>query len=307
MRTAVVRIGLVLGAHDGPLARLLPLFRLGIGGRVGSGDQWMSWIHIDDVVELLSFALENETVSGVLNAVAPEAVTNSEFTAVLGRALGRPTPFPVPALALRIAFGEMAQLLLGSQRVRPVRAERLGFEFRYPGLSAALTNLCTDNAELIEREQWVPRPIEEVFPFFSDPTNLEKLTPDFLQFRVLKSSTSQIGEGTVIDYRLRLHGVPVSWRSRIEEWTPGRRFVDVQLRGPYSHWRHEHDFESRSGGTVVRDRVRYRVPFGAIGQLAAGWLVRRDVDEIFRYRRSRLDRLFPDRRAGSDREGRLAS
>jgi len=292
VRTVAVRIGVVLGRDGGALRPLLPLFRLGLGGRIGSGQQWFSWIHLRDLVALLRFAIENPAVSGVVNGVAPEPVTNTTFTAELARALHRPALLPVPAWALRAAFGEMSQVLLGSQRVLPRRAEQLGFGFRHPSLRSALDDVCADSSQELLVEQRLARPPAQVFSFFSDPGNLEKITPDFLRFRILGMTTPQVGDGTLIDYDLRLHGVPVRWQSRIESWTPDRSFVDVQTRGPYAAWHHTHEFEPDGGGTIIRDRVRYRLPFGALGEVAAGWLVGRDLDAVFDFRRRRIQELM---------------
>ena len=292
VRTVAVRIGVVLGRDGGALRPLLPLFRLGLGGRIGSGRQWFSWIHLRDLVALLRFAVENPEVSGVVNGVAPEPVTNATFTAELGRALHRPALLPVPAWALRAAFGEMSQVLLGSQRVLPRRAEQLGFAFRHPTLRNALEDVCADSSQELLVEQRLARPPAQVFSFFSDPGNLEKITPEFLRFRILGMTTPQVGDGTLIDYALRLHGLPVRWQSRIESWTPNRMFVDVQTRKPYAAWHHTHEFEPDEGGTIIRDRVRYRLPFGALGELVAGWLVGRDLDAVFDFRRRRIQELM---------------
>jgi ligand-binding SRPBCC domain-containing protein len=140
-------------------------------------------------------------------------------------------------------------------------------------------------------EQRLARPPEQVFPFFSDPANLEKITPAFLRFHVLGMTTAHIGDGTLINYALRLHGIPLRWQSRIESWKPNRMFVDVQTRGPYTLWHHTHEFEPDDGGTVMRDRVRYRLPFGALGDLIAGWMVRRDLEAVFDFRRQRIQEL----------------
>jgi hypothetical protein len=148
------------------------------------------------------------------------------------------------------------------------------------------------NEYVLEAEQWVPRPLEELFPFFAKAENLETLTPKFLGFRVLKMSTPAIEKGTLIDYRIKVHGVPMGWTTLIEEWTPGKSFVDTQLKGPYSFWHHTHSFESKDGGTMLRDRVRFRLPLGFLGDFFGGWLVRRDVTEIFAYRRATIERLF---------------
>lgn len=160
-------------------------------------------------------------------------------------------------------------------------------------LSSAPRFSRSGNETILETEQWIPRPVSEVFEFFSRETNLETITPPFLGFRVVKMSTPKIQEGTLIDYRLKIHGVPVGWRTRIENWQPGVQFVDTQLKGPYSLWHHTHTFEAKEGGTLMRDRVRFRVPFGPLGDLVAGWLVKRDVRQIFEYRSAVIEKLFP--------------
>ena len=138
-----MRIGIVLGRDGGVLGRMLPLFRLGLGGRLGSGRQWMSWIHVDDLVALFVSALADDAVTGVLNGVAPRPVTNAEFTRTLAAALARPAILPAPAFALRLALGEMATLLLASQRVvANAAALARGFRFEYAELTSALADLC---------------------------------------------------------------------------------------------------------------------------------------------------------------------
>jgi uncharacterized protein len=140
IRVVSLRFGMVLG-QGGALAKLLLPFRLGVGGRLASGEQWMSWIHIDDVVSLIQFAMENTALQGSVNATAPGPVTNDEFTRRLAAALHRPAIFPVPALALKLVFGEMSEVLLDSQRVLPSVAKSAGFRFQYADLRAALENL----------------------------------------------------------------------------------------------------------------------------------------------------------------------
>jgi uncharacterized protein (TIGR01777 family) len=142
IRVVHARFGVVLSAKGGALAKMLTPFILGVGGRLGSGRQWMSWIAIDDVVGALRHAVSTPALVGPVNAVAPNPVTNAEFTRALGDALGRPTIFPMPAFAARLAFGEMAdELLLTGQRVAPTRLVATGFEFRDPTLSGALRRL----------------------------------------------------------------------------------------------------------------------------------------------------------------------
>lgn len=144
MRVVKARIGLVLAPEGGALARMAPPFRLGVGGKLGDGRQWMSWIHADDVIGLLLFAARTDGFSGALNVVAPQPVRNEEFTHALGRALGRPTLLAVPRVALKLAFGELGGALLESQRVLPARAQSAGYVFRHaelePALRACLTH-----------------------------------------------------------------------------------------------------------------------------------------------------------------------
>jgi uncharacterized protein (TIGR01777 family) len=142
IRVVNLRIGPVLSPKGGALAKMLTPFRMGVGGVVGSGRQYFSWIELDDLVSAILFALKDDSLSGPVNAVAPDAVTNYEFTKTLGRVLGRPTIFPVPAFAARLAFGEMAdEMLLGGVRVAPLALESAGFQFAHPTLEPALKHL----------------------------------------------------------------------------------------------------------------------------------------------------------------------
>jgi uncharacterized protein (TIGR01777 family) len=140
LRVVKMRIGFVLGRDGGALGQMLPVFRFGLGGRLGSGRQWMPWIHVDDVANLFVHALEND-VSGVWNATSPNPVTNAGFTRELGSGLHRPAVIPVPGFALKLAFGEFAKFMLDSARAVPEAALRAGYRFRYPDLRAALTDI----------------------------------------------------------------------------------------------------------------------------------------------------------------------
>jgi uncharacterized protein (TIGR01777 family) len=140
IRVVRVRIGILLDPRGGALQRMLPPFRLGLGGRLGDGRQWMSWIHRDDLAELFRFAIE-KPIRGALNAVAPNPIPNAGLTRELARAVHRPAIFPVPKFALRLMFGEMSEVLLASQKVAPNAAASAGFVFRFPHLGAALVDL----------------------------------------------------------------------------------------------------------------------------------------------------------------------
>lgn len=138
VRVVSLRIAVVLGRNGGALARMLLPFRLGIGGRIGDGKQWMPWIHLDDLASLAGFALETAGLRGAVNAASPNPVTNAEFTRELARALHRPAIVPVPRLALKLLFGQMAEIIFSSQRVVPEAALKAGFAFRLPGIREAL-------------------------------------------------------------------------------------------------------------------------------------------------------------------------
>jgi hypothetical protein len=144
----------------------------------------------------------------------------------------------------------------------------------------------------LEQTQFIPKPRSEVFQFFSDAFNLERLTPKFLHFKIMTPAPIHMGPDTVIDYRLRLYGVPMYWRTLIESHTPELAFVDTQTKGPYTLWHHTHTFETVEGGTLMRDIVRYKLPFGILGQIAHFLFVRRSLKTIFSFRRNAVSEVF---------------
>lgn len=141
----------------------------------------------------------------------------------------------------------------------------------------------------LNTELWLPRSRDEVFQFFADPGNLERLTPDWLRFEIITKEPRVIKEGIRLDYRLRIHGVPIKWQSEITAWDPPHRFVDRQSRGPYRLWVHEHTFIEHGGGTLVGDKVQYSVPGGILVQK---FMVAPDLNRVFRYRHTVLQSLF---------------
>lgn len=143
----------------------------------------------------------------------------------------------------------------------------------------------------LERRLWLPAKREVVFPFFADAKNLETLTPELLHFHVMTPAI-EMRRGALIDYRLRIRGVPVGWRTEIEEWEPPLRFVDRQVKGPYRLWRHLHTFEEADGGTVCGDVVEYELPRVPGRGLMHKWLVRPDLERIFDYRARKMQELF---------------
>jgi len=147
--------------------------------------------------------------------------------------------------------------------------------------------------QILRREQRLSGPPEQVFGFFAQPRNLEPMTPPLLRFRVVTPEPIEMGRGTLIRYRLRVHGVPVRWLTEITEWEPPHRFVDEQIAGPYALWHHTHTFEPiGDGDTLMRDVVRYRIGFGPLGSFADRLIVRRDVERIFDFRARRIPALL---------------
>jgi len=142
---------------------------------------------------------------------------------------------------------------------------------------------------VLEARLWLARPLDQVFAFFADASNLEAITPPWLGFRILTPLPLEMRAGAVIDYRIRLHGIPLAWRSEITAYDPPYRFVDEQRRGPYRRWRHEHRFDASADGTRIVDHVRYRV-WG--GRPVHALLVRPQLQNIFRFRQERLGALF---------------
>jgi ligand-binding SRPBCC domain-containing protein len=147
----------------------------------------------------------------------------------------------------------------------------------------------------LERSQVVPITIREAFDFFSNPRNLERLTPDFVHFQFLKPPPEKVAPGTILEYRLRLYGVPVKWRTQIESVEAPTRFIDVQDQGPYAMWRHTHSFrELDPGHTEIRDQVEFAMPLGPLGELAYRILVAGSLQQIFDFREAALRRIFPE-------------
>jgi ligand-binding SRPBCC domain-containing protein len=144
----------------------------------------------------------------------------------------------------------------------------------------------------LEREEWLPRPVDEVYRFFSRPENLQLITPSWLDFRSVDAPQALVA-GSLIRYRLRWRWVPIRWTTEISEWNPPHGFVDREVSGPYALWNHEHWFAEYEGGTTMRDRVTYALPLGWAGRLAHAVVVQRDLETMFDFRSETMRRLFP--------------
>ncbi len=296
MRVAKIRISFVLG-DGGAIRKLLPPFKAFVGGPFGSGRMWVPWIHIEDMAAMFLWAIDNEKVFGPINAISPDLATNARFVQALGHAVSRPAIAPVPPPALRLIIGEFADAVLASQLILPAKAADLGFQWRHESLEEAMIDVLDPRSNRkpatheLQSEQLVPRPIEEVWRFFTDVSNLAVVSPPNLRL-ALSQGAPAIERGATIDYTVRVGGMPLKWRTLIAGSTPEEAFVDYQVRGPYALWRHRHEFETgKSGGTIVRDSVRYSLPWAPLSDVALP-LVRRQLSDIWAYRRHKISELF---------------
>lgn len=148
---------------------------------------------------------------------------------------------------------------------------------------------------LLETAVWLPTTVEETFEFFQDARNLEEITPEILNFNIIPPIPDPIFEGCLLNYKLKLYGIPFRWQTEIHLWEPPHRFMDRQLKGPYNKWEHTHTFEARDGGTWMEDRVEYEVPGWFLSPLIHGLMVRRNVEEIFDYRKKKIIEIFAEK------------
>lgn len=295
IKSNLLRIGLVITSKGGALTKMLPIFKLGLGGPISSGEQYMSWIHIEDLINKFIYVIDKKPEQTIINAVSPRPVSNYIFSTILGKELKRPAILPAPSFALKIILGEMSQLLLTGQKVIPQFFLDHNFNYKYRSLKDALREElkhAIKGESVFEQYQWIEKKPDDIFPFFSNEYNLEKITPPFLGFKVLGKNTDEIKSGTLIDYSLKLHGIPLKWKTEILEFKPNEYFIDQQLKGPYKKWFHQHKFYPLKNGTLMVDHITYKPPMGILGRLFAGSYIRKDVTKIFNYRREIIEKEF---------------
>lgn len=293
-RSVILRVGIVMSEKGGALAEMVPPIQNGVGGCLGSGKQFMSWIDIDDLTDMYVFAIDND-ITGVYNATAPNPASNREISETIAERLNVRLGPSVPYFALRIAVGEVAPHLVESQKIGSTKIQNKGFQFKYKKIEDCIKERVPQLKGTEKRfifEQWVPKAKEEIFPFFAEAKNLESITPPSLNFRITSVSSDTISQGTEINYKLKIDGVPVKWKTLIKDWNPPHMFSDNQEKGPYSKWYHIHKFEDLAGGTLMTDQVDFKIPLGVVGYLAAAWKVLGDVKNIFDFRRKKIHALY---------------
>lgn len=294
-RLVIMRLGLVMGTTGGALKEMITPYSMGVGAPLGSGDQYVSWVHIEDLCRFVQFAIEEDHFAGPYNLTAPIPVPQKSLHDELARYFGGWSSIHVPSFGLKVGLGEMSQLLLDSQNIIPKNPLKDGFVFKYKSIEECLRDLIGSrlpDCDIMHVRQWLPIPREQIWEFFSSEQNLETITPPWLGFTIKDKSTDSIQEGTVLTYSLSLHGIPVRWKSKISMYEPMDRFKDEQLSGPYRIWDHIHTFTDLAGGTVIDDFIKYKLPLGLPGKLLGTAKVKGDVTKIFQYRQQKIAELF---------------
>jgi len=318
VRTVQLRIGVVLGLEGGVLGKLIPLFLAGLGGKLGSGKQWMSWIHLEDLLEVMRVALHDERFEGAINCTSPAPIQNHQFTRDLARALQRPAFLPAPFFALRIALGEASTVVTASRRMDPARLQELGFQFGYPTLEKALEHL-VGYMNCIEFDLPDSRPesdylqkrgaryrlrtttildgsLDTVFPFFSRAENLGVITPASLGFTLKNDPPENMAVGIKIHYTILVGPIRIPWETTFNGWNPPESFIDVQTGGPYRSWWHKHTFEPQGDTTRMDDCVYYQPPLGWLGRMANYFFVKNMLKRIFGFRAQAMALRFGPKR-----------
>ncbi len=298
VRCVIPRIGIVLTPQGGALSKMIPPLNSGLGGPLGSGSQMMSWIHQYDLIRLLIHLIKDQNCKGIYNAVSSQPKTNKDFTRALGQILQKPTLLPAPAFAIKLALGEMSTLVLDGQKISNQKVLTSGFKFEFDNLDLALESLLGDLSKLKTQKiykQWIPKPLDQVWSFFSDPKNLGKLTPPSSHFTHVSQTPGDMKVGTEIIHKIYLFSfLPVIWKSRITKWSPQTHFADNQIKGPFAHWEHTHSFESLNGGTLIIDHLVFKAPLGYPGYHLGRFKIESDLKQVFDFRVQKLHKMFGD-------------
>jgi uncharacterized protein (TIGR01777 family) len=275
LRVVNPRLGLVLGLGGGLLDKMITIFRKSVGGPLGDGRQYMPWIHLEDVISLLSQALEDETMSGAYNFTSLEPVSNLDFTKRLGKALGKPTALRAPKIALKLVLGEAARATLGGQRALPKRLLKQGYKFRFSTLESAFEDLLADNTLLmtrtdststpglkyvLEHHTRLAEPIENVFDFFSRAENMALMIPANMPYEIFDHETIKIQPPSEIDYPIKLKGI--------------------------SKGLHQHQFLPDGDHSTMVERLFFSPSLGS------GMNIKYKLVDIFRYRSQALRSRF---------------
>ncbi len=257
VRRAIIRTGVVLSPEDGAFPKMVLPFKLFAGGPLGSGRQYLPWIHLTDEVASIRFLIEQKEASGPFNLTAPNPLTNAEFSRTLGKSLKRPAFLPTPSLALQLIFGEMSTVLLDGQRALPQRLQQMGFVFSFSEAEAAVADLLSRPLVFRYKHRFqVQASLEEVADFHARSSSLTKITPPPSKV-IVHQAPSRLDEGDEMDFTIKVGPGSIRWLARIENVTP-TGFVDRQQSGPFQHWVHQHTFKPiNETTTTVIDEIEF--------------------------------------------------
>lgn len=304
IRVVIPRIGVVLGSDGALMGKLIPLYRKGLGGVLGSGSQWMSWIHVDDLVNFFGQALEDESYSGAINLTAPKPVQNKQLNKVLAKYCQRPAIFWVPKFILNLGMGEKSYLALSNQRLSSKLGKKIPFNFKYPEIDSAMREICGfeklygESSECfhykIERLLYIPSTRNSAFEFFARPNNLEKISSKSLNIKLVQISDNRLKEGTTFGFKVKKFGLGLTVKSKVIKLIEAECFIDDQVSGPFETWSHRHEFVDAGTGCIALDKVKYRLPFKFLADLVS-IKAQSQVVEMFDQRVEDISNHFKDK------------
>lgn len=271
------------------------MYAHGLGSVPGHGRQWTNWIHLSDVILLLERLIDESAHEGVYHLCAPNNCTYQELHQVF---CSYTPSFPflkAPSWAVSLGIGEQSSLFLRTPNVQSVKWGT--HIFNCPDITSALTCLSEERdypgLAVFRQTQWVPASTEVVWKFMDDPRNLERLTPASERLKLLDSSSVANEQTHLLKYKFYMFNIPLNWHAEIMERTAGRSFKDKQIRGPFQHWYHKHEFKPLEGGTLIFDQVEYRLPFFQVGSVVLPFVKKR-LDYLFSYRKKALAKIMSD-------------
>jgi uncharacterized protein (TIGR01777 family) len=307
-RVCLLRFGVVIGREGGILKQVMPGFSLGIGNYIGSGTQFVPWVHISDVVNVIHKCINDSGLSGPINVTAPNPATSKDFARKLANLTNARVVLPIPSILLRLVFGEGEKVLTNSQNAFPEKLIQKSFEFQFTDLESCLVaEVIIDSVSIVKissrgnseyltefsnptsitpqyelkSKVEISSDVVTAFNFFSDASNLSLTTPDWMNFEII-SSPDTVELGSSMKYRISLGFLKLNWTTVILKWDPSNSFVDWQQKGPYKLWIHSHQvLEQSSSQSLMIDRVYYSMPFGFLGRIVHEWFVKDLLKRIF--------------------------
>lgn len=294
-RLVTTRFGVVLGLLGGAFSSLLDLYATGLGACIGNGKNAGNYIHLEDVVRFLVYALENEEISGTYNLVGPNNTNQQDFHQQLCKYTRSFSWMKIPSLAASLILGKRASMLTENCLVTSSKISKTNFKFKFNNTQTMLEDLFSHrihkNKHFFGSCIYLNINQEEMWDFMSNEKNLEQITPSWLNFKVLHKTHEHLQKGSIITYKLSLKGIPISWQSLISDWKENKFFADTQIKGPYGLWYHQHLFVPLQNGMLMYDYIDYDVPLWPFGEIGL-WMIKKDLKKIFNFRSKILTQKF---------------